>query len=131
MGSEMCIRDSINSALQRARAGLKEHLPKERGEWTAEGSAEERALLDRYSETIVNSWAEGGFGTEAFGHCRCVATRTNRQPATANYLRPPGADEYTLAAVDLLRIEDGLITDVTAFYGPALKAFDLPRTLPV
>ena len=77
------------------------------------------------------SWAEGGFGTEAFGHCRCVATRTNRQPATANYLRPPGADEYTLAAVDVLRIEDGLIADVTAFYGPALKAFDLPRTLPV
>ena len=83
------------------------------------------------SETIVNSWAEGGFGTEEFGHCRCVATRTNRQPATANYLRPPGADEYTLAAVDVLRIEDGLITDVTAFYGPALNAFDLPRTLPV
>ena len=31
----------------------------------------------------------------------------------------------------MLRIEDGLITDVTAFYGPALEAFDLPRTLPV
>ena len=38
----------VNSALQRARAVLKEHLPKERGEWTAEGSAEERELLDRY-----------------------------------------------------------------------------------
>jgi len=154
----------INSALQRARAVLKEHLPKERGEWTAEGSAQERELLDRYmalceagdargikvlmhedarfsmppepevyvgSETIVNGWAEGGFGTPEFGEFRCAVTRTNRQPAIANYRLKPGADEYTLEAIDVLRIEDGLIADVTAFYGPALKAFDLPRTLAV
>src|SRR4051794_17740248 len=38
----------VNSALQRARAVLKEHLPAERAEWTAEGSPEERALLERY-----------------------------------------------------------------------------------
>ena len=154
----------INSALQRARAVLKEHLPKERGEWAAAGSAEERELLERYmaavesadaddlkalihedarfsmppepqvyvgSETIVNGWAEGGFGTPEFGEFRCAVTRTNRQPAIANYRRAPGADEYTLEAIDVLRIEDGLIADVTAFYGPALNAFDLPRTLAV
>jgi RNA polymerase sigma-70 factor (TIGR02960 family) len=155
---------SINSALQRARAVLKEHLPQERGEWTAEGSAQERQLLDRYmalceagdargikvlmhedarfsmppapevyfgSETIVNGWAEGGFGTPEFGEVRSAVTRTNRQPAIANYLRKPGSEEYVLEAVDVLRIEDGLIADVTAFYGSALDAFDLPRTLPV
>src|SRR3954470_7543948 len=38
---------SVNSALQRARAGLKEHLPSERAEWTASGSAQERELLER------------------------------------------------------------------------------------
>ena len=43
------------------------------------------------------------------------STRANRQPAVANYLRSPARDEYTLAAVDVLRIEGGLITDVTAF----------------
>jgi RNA polymerase sigma-70 factor (ECF subfamily) len=42
---------AVNSALQRARAGLKEHLPEHRLEWNAQGSAEERALVARYIET--------------------------------------------------------------------------------
>jgi RNA polymerase sigma-70 factor (TIGR02960 family) len=42
---------SVNSALQRARAGLKEHLPARRNEWVAgEASAGERVLLARYIE---------------------------------------------------------------------------------
>ena len=40
----------VNSALQRARAGLKAHLPKERLEWDAPGSAAERQLIARYVE---------------------------------------------------------------------------------
>src|SRR4051794_33181418 len=38
----------VNSALQRARAVLKEHLPAERGEWAPPDGAVERALLERY-----------------------------------------------------------------------------------
>jgi RNA polymerase sigma-70 factor (ECF subfamily) len=41
---------AVNSALQRARAGLKEHLPEQRMEWTAAGNAAERELLARYVE---------------------------------------------------------------------------------
>jgi RNA polymerase sigma-70 factor (ECF subfamily) len=42
---------SVNSALQRARAGLKEHLPERRSEWSASGgSASDRALVQRYME---------------------------------------------------------------------------------
>jgi RNA polymerase sigma-70 factor (TIGR02960 family) len=42
---------SVNSALQRARAGLKEHLPERRSEWAAaEPSAADRALVQRYIE---------------------------------------------------------------------------------
>jgi RNA polymerase sigma-70 factor (ECF subfamily) len=40
----------VNSALQRAHAGLKEHLPQQRLEWTAPGSTAERELLARYVE---------------------------------------------------------------------------------
>ena len=40
----------VNSALQRARAGMKEHLPEQRLEWDAAGSAAERELLARYVE---------------------------------------------------------------------------------
>jgi RNA polymerase sigma-70 factor, ECF subfamily len=43
---------AANSALQRARARMKEHLPRRRTEWErgAEASEEERALLERYME---------------------------------------------------------------------------------
>jgi RNA polymerase sigma-70 factor (ECF subfamily) len=46
---------AVNSALQRARAGMKEHLLQQRLEWTAEGSAEERALVARYIETTESA----------------------------------------------------------------------------
>jgi len=41
---------SVNSALQRARAGLKEHLPARRSEWTADATAADRALVAKYME---------------------------------------------------------------------------------
>jgi RNA polymerase sigma-70 factor (ECF subfamily) len=42
---------SVNSALQRARAGLKEHLPERRSEWSAtDATASDRALVQRYIE---------------------------------------------------------------------------------
>jgi len=40
----------VNSALQRARAGMKENLPEQRLDWDAAGSPAERALLARYIE---------------------------------------------------------------------------------
>jgi len=42
---------SVNSALQRARAALREHLPDQRLEWSgAQGSERDRALVQRYLE---------------------------------------------------------------------------------
>jgi RNA polymerase sigma-70 factor (TIGR02960 family) len=43
---------AVNSALQRARAAMKEHLPEQRTEWAAgiDATAAERELLDRYVE---------------------------------------------------------------------------------
>jgi RNA polymerase sigma-70 factor (ECF subfamily) len=46
--------NSVNSALQRARAGLREHLPTERQDWTGtEDDAETRELVRRYTEASV------------------------------------------------------------------------------
>jgi len=39
---------SVNSALQRARAGLRQHLPAKRSEWTADAGASDRALVAKY-----------------------------------------------------------------------------------
>jgi RNA polymerase sigma-70 factor, ECF subfamily len=41
---------AVNSALQRARAALREHLPERRDDWGAEGTEDERALVRRYVE---------------------------------------------------------------------------------
>ena len=45
---------SVNSALQRARAGMREHLPAERQEWTGgEDDADNRELVRRFTEASV------------------------------------------------------------------------------
>ena len=125
---------AVNSALQRARSAMHDHLPRRRTEWPAgtDATAAERELLDRYVEysegpdrsrsnglsedvrfsmppqpgvwqgrdEVVQSWIDGGFGTEPFGSMRCVVTRANRQPAVACYIRRPGDDAYTPMALD-------------------------------
>jgi RNA polymerase sigma-70 factor (TIGR02960 family) len=46
--------NSVNSALQRARAGLREHLPNERQDWTgADQDVETRELVRRFTEASV------------------------------------------------------------------------------
>jgi RNA polymerase sigma-70 factor, ECF subfamily len=51
---------SVNSALQRARATLKEHLPERRAEWAPESdpSEQERALLERYLDATERADGE-------------------------------------------------------------------------
>ena len=46
--------NSVNSALQRARAGMREHLPAERQDWTGgEDDADNRELVRRFTEASV------------------------------------------------------------------------------
>jgi RNA polymerase sigma-70 factor (TIGR02960 family) len=153
---------AVNSALQRARAGMKEHLPERRVDWSPEATAEERALVERYMEAqdnddipglaallredarfsmppepgmwtgrddIVAVWQEGGLGTPAFGDVRSVATRFNRQPAVACYVRGPGADHHRALALDVLRIEQGAIAEILTFDGRLFGTFGLPARL--
>ena len=50
--------------------------------------------------------------------------------AVANYIRRPGETLHRAFMVDVLRIEDGLITEITAFdLASRLDAFGLPETL--
>jgi RNA polymerase sigma-70 factor, ECF subfamily len=63
------------------------------------------------------------------GAFRYVATGANRQPAAACYLRRHGESEYRLEGLDVLRIEDGGIAEITTFTIEFLTAFGLPPTL--
>ncbi|MGV9375667.1 RNA polymerase subunit sigma-70 [Nonomuraea sp. NPDC003707] len=52
--------NSVNSALQRARAGMREHLPAERQDWTGgEEDAGTRELVRRYTDASVATDIDG------------------------------------------------------------------------
>jgi RNA polymerase sigma-70 factor (ECF subfamily) len=88
-------------------------------------------LLSWYEgrETIVQMAALGF--TPEFGHLRGVPTRANRQVAVAWYLRRPDDTEHRALALDVLRVERGMIAEVTTFVSPELfPKFGLPPILP-
>ena len=63
------------------------------------------------------------------GTWRLVATGANRQPAAACYLFDPGTDQFQAFKIDVLRVMDGMITEITAFGHSHFPAFDLPAVL--
>ena len=142
---------AVNSALQRARAGLKEHLPERRAEWAPGADpdrgraraarplrrgqrprrrARHRRAHARGLDVVDAAGARplararrdrGGLGRGRHGHrgvrrasAACV-TSANLQPAVACYLKRPGETEYRALALDVLRIEEGEIADITSF----------------
>ena len=81
-------------------------------------------------DEVVASWVEGGFGSDSFGDFRCLVTSANRMPAVANYVRKPGESTYRAMALDVLRVENGEITEITTFdLQPLVAAFGLPAEL--
>lgn len=165
---------AVKSALQRARATLKERLPRRRDEWpaTEDPTSAERVLLQRYiaahEEADVDAlarllaedvklampphpyWFAGRdallqLSAQVFdptstwyhGRFRALPTRANRQPAVAQYVERPSADrtrnlrdgEFRAQVLDVLRIENGQIVEITAFEPDVFPAFGLPLAL--
>jgi RNA polymerase sigma-70 factor (ECF subfamily) len=78
-------------------------------------------------DEVVQSWIDGGFGSEGFGSLRCVVTRANRQPAVAFYVRTPGQEDYTPLALEVLQVVDGEVADIVIFDGSVFAWFGLPE----
>ena len=93
-------------------------MPPEPGVWTGKDS-------------VVACWAEGGFGSEAFGSVRCVTTRANGQPAVAVFVRLPGEPVYEPLTLEVLRFRDGAVIDVVNFSRSVYRYFGLPANLEV
>ena len=151
---------AANSALQRARATMQEHLPARRSEWSAGAPNDaELALLARFidahergdvaaavaiaaqdlrvtmpphpylfegRDTIATLMARA-FATG--DEWRLVPTLANRMPTAASYLRKPGDTEFRAFKFDVLRIQDGVIAEITTFGAELFPAFGLPPTL--
>ena len=77
--------------------------------------------LDVIGPLLENALAEGDW--------RLLPTIANRMPTAASYLRAPGDTIYRAFKLDVLRVVDGRIAEITTF-GPALfPQFGLPPTV--
>jgi RNA polymerase sigma-70 factor (ECF subfamily) len=63
------------------------------------------------------------------GDWRLVPTRANRMPAAASYLRPPGQAEFSAFKLDVLRVRDREIAEITTFTPELFSRFGLPAVL--
>ncbi|GGT02572.1 RNA polymerase sigma factor [Planobispora rosea] len=147
---------AVKSALQRARPVLREHLPGQRlTSATAEEMAVVQRYIDALEkadpsllpgllredvyqtmppapmwilgrEAFLAAWTPAMVGEGSWGDWRLVATRANRQPAVAAYLRRPVDSLYRPYWIAVLRIEDGLIAQITTYGRDLFPAFGLP-----
>jgi RNA polymerase sigma-70 factor (ECF subfamily) len=147
---------AANSALQRARATLEEQsLPDTAGEL----SDDERDLLERYVDAHQRADVQAALaltrddirvtmpphpylydgisqvrpliaeGLPSAGEWRVLPTSANRMPAAACYLREPGATEFRAFKIDVLRIVDGKVAEITTFDAALFDELALPATL--
>jgi RNA polymerase sigma-70 factor (ECF subfamily) len=138
---------------------MQAHLPPRRAEWSAhEPSAQERALLEQFidaherldAEAAIalagsdlritmppNPWSFDGCDAirplmadaAAMGDWRLLPVAANRMPAAASYLRRPGDTLFRAFKLDVMRMHEGLIAEVTTFNAELFPAFGLASTL--
>ncbi|MDQ3897991.1 MAG: RNA polymerase subunit sigma-70 [Actinomycetota bacterium] len=64
------------------------------------------------------------------GEVRRLPLNANRQPGSTGYLRRPGDSAYRPLGLELLRIENGEVAEITMFVSAELfSAFELPESL--
>ena len=80
-------------------------------------------------EEAITPLIERAFGPQRDGDWRLVPTRANRMPTAASYLRRPGDSQFRAFKFDVLRIESGVIKEITTFGKALFPAFGLPPTL--
>jgi RNA polymerase sigma-70 factor (TIGR02960 family) len=149
---------AANSALQRARETVERHAPNY--PTTSAPSDEERDVLAAYIATHQGTDIAACIAVMAkdiratmpphpvcfvgrdamaplveralteFGEWRLVPMRANRQPAAACYLRRAGDTVFRLFKLDVLRVEGGLVAEVTTFDPRLIGGFELPEVLP-
>ncbi|MEU2793575.1 RNA polymerase subunit sigma-70 [Streptomyces sp. NPDC007100] len=155
---------AVKSALQRARATLREQLPERRADWArATGPSDaERALLQRFTAAsraadvpalaallredvrqtmppahlvfegraaVLGMWTPVLEGDQEWGDWHAVPVAVNRQPAAVNYVRRLGSPVYTAVNIDVLRVEDDRIAEITTFAPEILPALGLASVL--
>ena len=73
---------------------------------------------------------ERAFGPDRDGEWRLLPTRANRMPAAASYLLRPGDSDFRPFKLDVLRVVNGQIAEITTFGYALFPSFGLPPRLP-
>lgn len=151
--------NSVNSALQRARAGMRDHLPAQRQDWA--GNPRTHDLVRRFTDASVavdipaltamlrddvrcSMPPTPGLrvGREAVvadwiadGYAgmtglRAVPVAANRQPAVAFYHWRERSGAYLPLTLDVLRVSGGAIGAIVTFHADRFPGFGLPESLP-
>lgn len=64
-----------------------------------------------------------------FGEWKHVPTMANRMPAVGGYVRRPGTTIYRAQVLDVLRVRDGKVAEITSFEPHLFAAFGLPLVI--
>jgi RNA polymerase sigma-70 factor (ECF subfamily) len=64
-----------------------------------------------------------------FGQWKHLPASANRMPAVAAYVRRPGTTIFRAQSLDVLRVRDGRIAEITTFEPHLLPAFGLPLVI--
>jgi RNA polymerase sigma-70 factor (ECF subfamily) len=150
---------AANSAVQRARATMQQHLPARRSDWTAASpTPAELALVARFIEAHERCDAQAAMAIAAremritmppltlcytgpesivplmgeaakMGTWRLIPVAANRMPAAASYLLRPGDTEFRAFKFDVMRMADGEIAEITTFGPDLFPAFGLAAVL--
>jgi RNA polymerase sigma factor (sigma-70 family) len=70
---------------------------------------------------------ERAFGPDRDGDWRLLPTSANRLPAAASYLKRPGDSAFRPFKLDVLRVRDGRIGEITTFGYMLFPRFGLPE----
>jgi RNA polymerase sigma-70 factor (TIGR02960 family) len=144
---------AVNSLLQRARHTLRRLTPSDPQDWRRpQLTGEDEEILRRYADAkdpetfralltddvritmppeppVVGAEIAAEFLSRPLDW-RTFPASANGCPALINYLRRPGSPHYEALVVDVLRVENGSITEINAFVGARhVTAFGMPATL--
>jgi RNA polymerase sigma-70 factor (ECF subfamily) len=71
---------------------------------------------------------ERAFGKDRDGDWRLLPTQANRLPAAASYLQRPGDATFRAFKLDILRVRDGRVAEITTFGTVLFPHFGLPAS---
>jgi RNA polymerase sigma-70 factor (ECF subfamily) len=120
-GDERDVLGRFMDALERADGAALTALLREDARATMPPTPSWHDGRDAIATAVARSAAPGS--PDYVGRWRLVPFGVNLQPAAAAYLQAPGDTVYRAFAIDVLRVENGEIAEITAFIQPGSREF--------